>query len=216
MKKLMIADACPLMLEGLKKVLADHADIYIQSTCHCTKYLMLLLLEAQPDVLLLDPALDGDDGIQLCQQLREKHPATKILLFSPKNDPVTAKQFFRAHVKGYLLRTAQPEELKEAILMVAENQVYLHAQLRDAIALQSIGQGVQRQRNLKITKRELEVLRLIFEEYKTKDIAQQLFISIDTVETHRHSLMRKLGAKNVAGLIKYAIFNNILSLQVFN
>lgn len=214
LSSVIIADACPIMAEGLERILASTGQIRIVHICHSCTQLMEHLSSKKPDILLLHPELDPSSDYLLSQKIRKKYPQLKILSFSETNNPFKIKQLFHIGIQGFLLRTAKREELVAAIDSVTDSKLYIQEEIKNRITDYSLGLGSRKKQNTALTRREIEVLQLIIEEYTTKEIAKELFISEDTVETHRAHLIRKLDVKNTAGLVRTAILKGILPLSL--
>lgn len=164
----------------------------------------------QPNVILLDLNMPRMNGFQAVEILRKEVPAASVLALTVANTYEEIRRMLDLGAGGYMLKDASPSELVRAIETLVSGQIYLSP----AIAKALLGAPQRREpQHPKLTAREVEVLKLIAEEYVTKEIAIKLNISPRTVEAHRARLMRKLGVKTFAGLTRYAIATQIASIN---
>lgn len=193
-----IVDDHYMVIEGIRSLLQNEKDI--EWLGHATNAASCLgfLKKQQPDIILMDINLPDMNGIDLCKEVREKYPSILILGLSTFNQQAIIRNMMDNGASGYVLKNADKEELLEAINTVASGKVYLS--MEAASSLKESGNEVP-----VITRREKEVLLLIAEGLTNTEIAEKLFISIPTVNTHRKSLLEKFDAKNTAILISRAI-----------
>jgi DNA-binding NarL/FixJ family response regulator len=180
--------------------------IEVQTTYTTAEALIEGLKNTTPDVLLLDYHLPDQNGDQVARYLTYHHPNLKIIVLTGFDKPGLAMEMLQCGCMGYLLKTsANARMIIEAIDSVYNGRIFLDSALRDKYA-----QAVQKDHSedrpaMKLTNRELDVLRGIAAELSSQEIAEQLFISKRTVDNHRTSLMLKTGVKNTVGLIKLAL-----------
>jgi len=160
--------------------------------------------EQEFDLIIVDINMPKMDGIEMSKQVREINKDIHIIALSMMDDSVSIKKMLKAGVNGYVLKEGDTDELMKAIQMVREGGKYYSPQVTETI-MNSISDGRKAHKQADLTKRELEVMELIFKEKSNQEIADQLFISLRTVETHKHNIMEKTGSKNIAGLVKFAI-----------
>jgi len=204
-----IVDDHSLIINGLAHMLADQPDYPILFTATDGKQLMAELERAVPDVLLLDIELPDSNGIELCAAVRKKHPALHIIALTNHDEVVYVRKMMRSGARGYLLKGTDKNNLLAAIATVSQGQSFLDRQIEQAIVQQTI--AVKRTSvEVKLTKRENEILALIAGEYSNQEIADKLFLSVRTVESHRHSLNQKLNIKSAAGLVKEALLRGLV------
>lgn len=218
--KVVIADDHQLYSEGIKNLLrrSDQFQFEIVAEAQDGQELISILKTVDADVLLLDLNMPEVDGFAVLDIIREKHRELCIVALTMYDDSKLVKSAFKAGVDGYMLKSSDPNELIEAIKVVLSGKTY-------------VGQGVQLVTNgmrahrrggkykifedkfikkYNLTKRELEILKLITQALSNKEIAKELFISDQTVSVHRKNIMRKLGVSNTAGLIKIAYDNSLI------
>jgi len=208
MIRLIIADDHPLMRDGIKTILAREEDIEVIDCAEDGAELLKLLETKEADVILMDINMPGMNGIEATKLIRKKYPDIKILAFSQYDEKRFVKQLMRNGANGYLLKNSAAGELVKAIKIVHTGGLYLSEELPNIFG----DKPKPRTDYLfpQLTKRETEVLREICQEKNTSEIAEVLFLSPNTVETHRSNLLLKVGVKNTAGLVKWAIENEIV------
>jgi DNA-binding NarL/FixJ family response regulator len=208
--KLAITDDHLLVISGIKAMLAPYPHISVVYESNRAGALMAALPAIQPDVLLLDIQMPEIDGIALCKQVRKKHPAVKVIAISSFMDSHYVKQMLRNGAAGYLLKGTDPETLIRAIEQVHAGGQFLDELIRQQLVNEVISGQKRSNYEIPLTRREKEILKLIAEEYSNQEIADLLFISLRTVETHRLNLTQKLAVKNTAGLVKEAMKRGIV------
>jgi DNA-binding NarL/FixJ family response regulator len=198
--KLFIVDDHYMVIEGIHSLLQNEKDI--EWTGHATNAdsCMAYLQQQTPDVILMDISLPDKSGIDLCREVKEKFPGIFILGLSTFNQQSFIEKMMSSGASGYVLKNATQEELTEGIRTVMTGRQYLSFDA--ATALRQV--AVHRDGPL-ITRREKEVLGLIADGLTNNEIAQKLFISVATVDTHRKNLLAKFECKNIASLIKLAM-----------
>lgn len=206
MIRLLIVDDHPIVISGLQNALAEQDDIEIVGHVLNANETMLWLDKAETDVILLDIGLPDMDGIDLCKLIHKQFPTIKIIGLTTYGQVSFITSMLRNGAQGYLYKNTSEHELAQAIRTVYAGGQYLSAEVNDKLiakatrSLPKNGQLIP-----KLTRREKEVLELILSESTNQEIANTLFLSISTVETHRMNLCAKLGARNTAGLVKNAI-----------
>jgi DNA-binding NarL/FixJ family response regulator len=213
--KLALIDDHLLFRKGIKALLTDSGAMEcLFETADAFEFLdWLAKADALPDVALIDIEMPGMNGIELSEKLQKTFPSVKIIILSMHFRESLVISLVEKGVRGYLPKNAEPEELLMAIDTVYQRGFYfndsflktMHAAFsgnRKNAHDTSLGFG--------ITNREKEVLQLICHELTTQEIADKLFLSVRTVDGHRNNLLQKTGARNSAGLVLFAIRNNIV------
>ncbi|WP_114777356.1 response regulator [Botryobacter ruber] len=208
--RLAIVDDHQVVINGLVAMLSDVPGISIICTATDGNALLEHLQEAQPDVILLDIQMPGCSGIDLCKLVLRQHKNIKIIAFSSFDDSHYVKQMLRNGASGYVLKNADQQTLLKAIRAVADGQEYIDEPIKNLLLRESIGGQRRSMYEIPLTKREKEILKLIAEEHSNQEIADKLFLSLRTVETHRFNLTQKLEAKNTAALVKEAIKRGLI------
>lgn len=187
-----------MVIEGIQSLLKDEQGIdwmgHATNAASCLAFLQKQL----PDVILMDINLPDVSGIELCKAVKEKYPSVFVIGLSTFNQYSLIEKMMDNGASGYVLKNATREELMEAIHAVLKNKTYFS---REA------AQTMRKDESIKIvlTRREKEVLELIADGMTNNEIAQQLFVSVTTVDTHRKNLLAKFEARNIASLIKMAV-----------
>lgn len=205
-----ITDDHQMVIQGIQTMLHYEPDMVIRSKYNTVADTLEGLSQQQPDILLLDINLPDGNGIDLCKQLIGCYPKLKIIALSSFSEIAFVKRILGNGANGYLLKNTSKEELIEAFKTVLNGGQYLQSEIQKKLIQRSLGQKKTASFIPKLTRREKEVLTAISEELTTQEIADQLFISIKTVETHRMNLISKLGARNSVGLIKIALEKGLL------
>jgi DNA-binding NarL/FixJ family response regulator len=206
-----ITDDHVMVVEGLKTMLNNTEDVKIISTYYSVNDTIEGLQNTVPQVLLLDINLPDGNGIHLCKQLKEHYKNLKIIALSNYEDIAFIKQIIKNGANGYLLKNTNKLELITAIKTVTNDQLFLPEKLKRMLLNDSLGKPTNSSFFIpSLTRREKEVLELIVKEYTSEEIAENLFVTIKTVEAHRSNLIQKLGVKNVAGLVRVAIEKGLI------
>lgn len=197
-----IADDYQLFRDGLKLLLPHEEKIQVIWTAQNGKQVVSEMQNQQPDILLLDIQMPELNGIDVLQEVAKKYPRVKVIMLSMYVEKVYIEKVFQLGAAGYLLKNAGNEELVHAIKMVYDGHKYFAPEITQAL--------MNNKEEIRLTKREEEVLILIAKEMSNPDIAAKLFLSVETVNSHRKNLMRKLDVKNTAGLVKYALQHKLI------
>jgi DNA-binding NarL/FixJ family response regulator len=193
-----IVDDHYMVIEGIRSLLQNEKSIEWAGHATNAASCLAFLQQQQPDVILMDINLPDKSGIDLCKEVKEKYPSVFIVGLSTFNQQSFIQKMMDSGASGYVLKNASQEELMEAIETVVKGKIFLSDEA---------AQSLQKKGNTAIvlTRREKEVLELIAEGMTNNVIAQKLFISPATVDTHRKNLLAKLDAKNTASLVKIAM-----------
>ncbi len=211
-----IADDHKIIRVGLRGLLEREEDIYVSGEAENAEEVLKLLETNPAEVVLMDIDLGETDGITTTIKIKELYPSIHVLGLTMHEEPDYIIKMLKAGASGYLLKNAGREELLTAIHTVAKGDSYfsqkVSATLLQAITKQTESPSVQKKLigPTPLSDREIEVLRLIAQEFSNGEIAEKLFISIRTVDTHRRNLLEKLQVKNTVGLVKYAIEKGII------
>ena len=214
MIKVFIIDDHQMVIEGLKLSLESVPDIKTIGHALNGEDGIKLVKELEPDVILLDINMDGLNGIDTCKLLVKDNPNAKIIGISMHKETSLIKLMLNSGAKGYVLKNAGQAQVVEAIKTVHEGKTFLGNIVKEII-LDSMTSNDKTQTLSSpfptLSRREKDVLKLILEEYTTQEIADKLFISFGTVETHRKNMLSKTGARNTRGLVRISIEYNLLA-----
>jgi DNA-binding NarL/FixJ family response regulator len=210
--KVLVADDHTVVREGIRHVLEGEPGFTIVAEASTAADAVRLAETEWPDVVLLDITMPGESGLQAAARIRKLVPDTRILILSMHDNPEYVLESVRAGAHGYLLKDSAATELRQAIRAVRQGEEYFSAPIAHRLRAAVRGQAGELPGPLDVlTGREREVLVGIALGRTNKEIASELGISHRTVETHRESLMRKLGIKTVAGLTKLALETGLVS-----
>lgn len=205
---LILADDHLLFRQGLKKIIEKNPNLKIVGEASTGSELLELLKEVTPDLILLDISMPPIPGLEVAKEIKKKHPKVKILVLTMHKNNEYLNYALSIGVDGYLLKEDADEELFTAIDTIRQNNVYisplLSPQLKDLL-LRKYREERTHLPSDPLTRREKEILRLIAEGKSSKEIGAMLAISSRTVEHHRANMMRKLGYRKIAELVRYAI-----------
>jgi two-component system nitrate/nitrite response regulator NarL len=201
--KIFIVDDHYLILQGLSALLVDEPGFEICGLSSDPTEVLELLEKARPHVLLTDISMPVISGAELTALVVKKFPEIRVIALSMFNEPKVVNEMVDAGVSGYILKATSKVELLKALTTVASGQKYFSGDIQDSFNSQDEDASL-------FTTREIEILHLIVKEFTTRHIAEKLFISERTVETHRRNILRKADAANTAGLMRYAYENKII------
>jgi len=202
--KVFITDDHYMVVEGIRSMLLPEKSIEWMGHAMNAASCMAFLRQQQPDVLLLDINLPDKSGIDLCKEIKEKYPDVQILGLSSFNQQSYIQKMIQNGASGYVLKNASGEEIIKAIESAVRGDTFLSSEARVTMRENKDAEIPV------ITRREKEVLKLIAEGLTNKEMAEKLFISTTTVDTHRNSLLSKFNVKNTANLIRQAGQYNLL------
>lgn len=209
MHRVAIADDHAMFVDGIESILRDEETIKVVDRCFDGKSVFPMLSKQQIYVLLLDINLPDISGIEVAKKINTDFPDVKIIAVSMYNEESIVSEMLNNGAQGYILKNTGRAELVQAIETVASGQTYFSKDVTETIMGALLKKPTQKKTSTflipEISKRELEVLALIVKEYTTPEIAEKLFISLKTVESHRSSLVSKLNVRNTAGLVRAAI-----------
>ncbi len=197
----LIADDHPLITDGLCTALEGRSSLRLVGVAENGRAVLELAARRPVDVVLMDIDMPEMDGIEAARRLRIEHPGIRIIILTMHAEAALMQRLVADGVDGYLLKTAGADEVVRAIEQVHAGTPYFSARVTTTLAAAATRSAVPPE---PLTDRELEILKLVAQGLTNKEIAEQLFISHRTVDTHRTNLMRKLNVNNVAGLVRYA------------
>ncbi|HVW99546.1 MAG TPA: response regulator transcription factor [Candidatus Babeliaceae bacterium] len=200
-----IVDDHPFIINGVKNVLSFFKHIEILATYSNGKALMQGLQKEQPDVLLLDIQLPDISGNDLIRTITKEYPEIRTIILTSIDNIYHVKDIIRNGAKGYILKSTDDSILIEAIEQVYDNKEYIDPVIKEQLLESVLHNKSSSNAKPELTRREKEILKLIIAEKTNQEIAEELFLSLRTVEHHRYSILHKLDAKNTVGLVKKAI-----------
>ena len=210
--KIFIVDDHEIFRKGLKMVFARNKEMEIAGEAGSGEEFLRQMNNIDFDVVLMDIKMKGMDGIETTQRALEKNPELKVLVLSTFGEEEFLHRMINAGAKGFLLKNVDKETLFGAIDLVYRGQNYYSPELLPFFTKKFIDPKDSNDDPM-LTKRELEVLQLVAEGLTNTEIAERLFISKRTVDTHKNNLISKTGSKNIVSLLIYAIQNKIISID---
>ena len=209
-----IVDDHKVFRQGIKALIGYEEDMQVIGTAGSIKAFMENIVACEPDIILMDISLKDGEGTEATKWLKAKRPNCKILILSMHRSDKYIGKVLASGADGYMLKDAGTAEMMNAIRAVHQGETFYSHQIMQAIVRQMVaGKKIKKElTGQALTRRELEVLTLIAEEKGNQEIADLLFISIRTVDSHRRHLLEKLKVKNTAGLVKHAIRMGLIEL----
>jgi DNA-binding NarL/FixJ family response regulator len=211
--KYAIADDHKNFRRGIIAALADTPELKLVLEAENGKELLNGLPKTKPDVILLDLKMPEMDGIETTTQIRKTNEDVKIIIISMYDDDKYVVHLMEIGANGYLLKNAEPEEIKTAIFTAFENGYYFSEFVNKALLKKIVHKSQIKpvfNKDVELTSREIEVLKLICQEQTANEIANLIFLSPRTIEGIRTKLLEKIGVKNTAGLVMYAVKHRIV------
>ncbi|WP_108424440.1 response regulator [Flagellimonas amoyensis] len=203
--KVIVVDDHPMVIEGMKAMLNQIRSVQVCAFASNAYEALDKVNEHLPDLVITDINMPEISGVELASKLKKDFPQIKIIGMSTFNERSYILQMMQNGADGYLIKSASKEEIEEAIVSVMNGKIYLSV---------DTAMTTQERRDIKtqpvLTRREKEILQLIGDGLTNPQIAEKLFISLNTVDTHRKNLLLKLDANNTASLVRQAIYFNLL------
>jgi len=213
---ILIADDHEVIHNGIRDILRSHKNYAIVGNAYDGEEAIEKALELKPDIIFMDISMPKLNGIEATKIIVKNLPATKILALTQHEENEYIVQILKAGGNGYLLKNSKKEEFIEAIEKVMQNNRYLSNQLSELMINNVIDQISGKKPNedeIHLTRREIEIIQKIADDKSNLQIADELHLSVRTVETHRRNLMQKLKINSVVALLKYATQNNIITFE---
>jgi DNA-binding NarL/FixJ family response regulator len=207
MIRVFIVDDHPVVIEGIHSLLQNEKDMVWVGQAMNAPSCLGFFVNSMADVVLMDISMPGMDGVELCAVMKEKYPGIFILGLSTFNQGLYIKKMMENGASGYILKNSSKEELVEAIHAVHEGGIYFSGEVGQA--LEEYKKSSKSELPL-LTPREKEVLELIAEGYTNPQIAEKIFLSQFTIDSHRKNLLAKLNVKNTASLIRLAVERKLI------
>jgi two-component system response regulator NreC len=213
----LLAEDHTIVRKGLRSLLESRADIKVVGEAENGREAIDRVEELRPDVVVMDIGMPGLNGLEATRRIKKRFGDIQVLVLTVHTGEEYILQILRAGASGYLVKQAAPAELISAIQAVHRGEAFLSPSISKKVLedyVQRTGATAQRDGFERLTDREREVLQLIAEAYSTREIAEQLHISIKTAETHRAHLMEKLSLHSTAELTRYAIRKGVVTLDL--
>jgi len=211
--RVVLVDDHTLVRQGLRSILSVDPEIEIAGEAADGRTGAEMAERLQPDVVVMDLTLPDMDGIEATREIVRRQPGTNVLMLTMHADDVSVRQALRAGARGYLLKDADDLDLLNAVKAVGRGKSFFSPAISKVLLVSYVGDaaGNQVEDNLALlTDRECEVLRLIAQGKRNKEIAAELTVSVNTVETHRKHIMEKLDLHNTAEIVRFAVRKNVV------
>lgn len=211
-KRIVFVDDHRMILDGLQSLLENDDHFETAGTYTSAAEAVKDIDSTKPDLIITDISMPDMNGIEFTAEVKKKYPHIKIIALTMSADAAMIEEMTAAGISGYVLKNTGRKELKEALEKVSSGQMYYSAEAAAAMmtAMRQQKKLHEEAEKVHLTPREKEIIKLIAKEYSNAMIAEVLFISERTVETHRKNIFRKTNTKNVVGLIKYAMENKLV------
>ena len=210
MIRVVLVDDHAVVRSGLRLLLESNEDIEVVGEAGNAKDAIFRARAVKPDVMLLDVVMPGESGLEVLPQLLKESPDTKILVLSMQDDPSYVREAFAGGASGYVLKEAADEEVVSAVREIAKGGRYVHPSLGARMVAAEAEERAAAEAD-PLSDREREVLRLLALGHTNQEIAQTLYISVRTAESHRAHIMQKLRLSTRAELVRYALSNGLLA-----
>ncbi|MHA3737508.1 response regulator [Pseudomonas sp. Eth.TT006] len=214
---LLLVDDHSLIRAGVRALVLDIPGYAVVGEASDGSQLLEMVEQLSPDIVLLDISMKETGGLEALQRLKRVRPQSKVLILSMHTDPALIMQALESGAHGYLLKDTTATELEHALEALRNNERYLSPAIAHTVINQALTRTQKNQPEVadshNLTARQLEILRLIVRGKSTREIANGLGLSIKTVETHRSQIMKRLQIYDVAGLVLFAVREQIISLD---
>lgn len=214
---LLLVDDHSLIRAGVRALVLDIPGYAVIGEASDGSQLLEMVEQLSPDIVLLDISMKETGGLEALQRLKRVRPQSKVLILSMHTDPTLIMQALESGAHGYLLKDTTATELEHALEALRNNERYLSPAIAHTVINQALIRTQKNQPEVadshNLTARQLEILRLIVRGKSTREIANGLGLSIKTVETHRSQIMKRLQIYDVAGLVLFAVREQIISLD---
>lgn len=215
--QVVLVDDHSLVRDGIKSILESSGEVIVSGACSSGEEAIGMVRDLNPDVVLMDIIMQGMTGIEAARWIKEQQKDTKIILLSMEIKKALVTAGIQSGIDGYLLKDSPKEHLTQAIQEVMAGKKYFTEAITKLIFedyFENHQAGRKREQKVieGLTKREIEVLEQIAQGLSTREAAERLFISVKTVETHKAHILDKLGLRNTAEMILYAVKNKIIAI----
>ena len=211
--KVLIADDHAIVREGVRMILAKEPDIEVVGEAEDGQQALDLVEQLGPNVVIMDLSMPGMGGIEATKKVKEQHPSVSVLALTMHEDESYVFQLLRAGASGYVLKRAAAQDLVQAVRAAAKGEAFLYPSVARKVVedyLKRVEAGEERERYDGLTEREREILTLIAQGLGNQQIAEKLYITIKTVQTHRAHVLEKLGLHDRTQLVRYAIRKGLI------
>ncbi len=211
--KVLIADDHGVVAEGLRSLVEAQADMKVVALVEDGREAVRYAMENGPDVVLMDIAMPVLNGTEAARIIRERRPRTRVIMLSAYSDPVHVYRALQAGAAGYIAKKSVAKEVVHAIRMAHAGRQYLSGQLTESLVDHVVHKAASDDPLQRLSSRERQVLQMLAEGHPIAQIAETLSLSPKTVETYRARMMDKLGIRDLASLVRFAIQQGVTPLE---
>lgn len=208
--KIVIADDHQMFIDGVKSLLSKEKKLNFVHEALNAEDALSYIKKNHTDLLITDISMPGMSGTELTKKIKQEFPQIKVLVLTMFNDSAIVNEILQSEAEGYILKNTGKQELLSAINKIMDNGTFYSNEVINLMLNHNRRKTIDIIDKKELTGRELEILKLVCEELTTADIAEKLFISPRTVDTHRKNILEKTQSKTIVGLIKFAFGNNII------
>lgn len=214
MIRIMLADDHEVVRAGFKMILEQDPELEVVAEAADGGQAYAIAAREKPDILLMDISMPpGQSGLVACERVAKDLPATKVIILTMFAEPEYLFYTLRGGASGYVLKNSTSEELIAAVRAVAGGGSYIHPKMTALLTKHLMGGGEEDDRSYQqLSNRELEILQLLAKGFTNKEISEQIYLSVKTVEAHRSKIYQKLGFKTRADLVDYALRHKLLNV----
>jgi DNA-binding NarL/FixJ family response regulator len=205
--KVFVVDDHPIVRQGLALLINREQDLVVCGEAEDAQSAMLSVNTVQPDIMVVDISLNGPDGLDLLKDVRMRHPDLPVLILSMHDESIYAERALRAGAQGYIMKQEATEKVLVALRRILSHEIYVSERIANRMLQRYIGSPSSERPSsvADLTDRELEVFRLIGEGHSTRQIAEELHISVKTVESYQAHIKEKLSLRSARELVQHAI-----------
>ena len=206
-RRVLVVDDHPIVRQGLALLINREPDLMVCGESEDARTAMQSITTANPNILVVDISLNGPDGLDLLKDVRTRYPDLPVLILSMHDESIYAERALRAGAQGYIMKQEASEKVLLALRRILSNEVYVSERISNRMLQRYIGSSTERRpcSVSDLTDRELEVYRLIGQGRSTRQIAEQLHISVKTVESYQAHIKEKLSLRSARELVQHAI-----------
>ena len=205
--RVLVVDDHPIVRQGLALLINREPDLTVCGEAEDARMAMQSITTTKPDILVVDISLNGPDGLDLLKDIRTRYPDLPVLILSMHDESIYAERALRAGAQGYIMKQEATEKVLVALRRILSNEIYVSERISNRMLQRYIGSPTEGRPSsiADLTDRELEVFRLIGEGHSTRQIAEQLHISVKTVESYQAHIKEKLSLRSARELVQHAI-----------
>jgi DNA-binding NarL/FixJ family response regulator len=206
-KRVLVVDDHPIVRQGLALLINREKDLMVCGEAEDARSAMQSIPATRPDILVVDISLNGPDGLDLLKDIRARYPVLPVLILSMHDESVYAERALRAGAQGYIMKQEASEKVLLALRRILNHEIYVSERISNRMLQRYIGTPLEGGPSsmADLTDRELEVFRLIGEGHSTRQIAEELHISVKTVESYQAHIKEKLSLRSARELVQHAI-----------